>query len=63
MKNALFFGKNWKISNQDCMLPLVPHLLCHCLQNFEQYLKLAYVFSVRLKSFVIVLNSMNSCTM
>jgi len=34
---------------------LVPTLLRHCLQNLVQYFKLPYVFSVRFKSFVIVL--------
>jgi len=32
------------------------------LQNLVQYFKLASVFSVRLKSFVIVLTSIDSCT-
>jgi len=41
---------------------LLPILLCHCLQNLVQYFKLAYVLSVRFISFVIVLNSIDSCT-
>jgi len=44
------------------LAPLVPTLLRHCLQNLVQYFKLAYVFSVRFKSFLIVLTSMDSCT-
>jgi len=51
-----------KACAQDCVPPLIPPLRRHCLQNLVQYFKFAYVFSVRVKSFVIVLTSIYSCT-
>jgi len=51
-------AQNEALSNKACAqnyMPPLPSLLLHCLQNLVQYFKLAYVFSVLLHSFVIVL--------
>jgi len=53
--------------SRPALKTVCPHLhpfklFHHCLQNLVQYFKLAYIFSVWLQSFVIVLTLIDSCT-